>query len=95
MEENRLGVIKSITENKASMLSNLDEVKLNAEKYIFCVKSDLENQLKDQKVRCYDQFLYISYTSCAVLGSIRVNFAKVLIRLDSCRNRLTRTTIVV
>ena len=76
MEETRLGVIKSMAENKASMLSNLDEVKLNAEKYIFCVKSDLENQLKDQKVRCYHQFLYIFIYKLCCFGFYKCKFCE-------------------
>lgn len=64
MEDTRLGVAKSMAEYKSLMLSNLDEVKLNGEKYTFDVQSDLENQLKDQKVRRFYHFHVFSHIRC-------------------------------
>ena len=64
MEETRLGEIKFMAENKASMLSNLDEVKANAEKHIFCVKSELENHLNAQKVQLLFSTFYVWRPCC-------------------------------
>ena len=60
------------------------ENRLNTEKHVVCVKSELENQFKTQKVwRCITFNVWnLSYGTCFVLGSIRVRFAKVFIRLN-------------
>ena len=82
MTENRLVVTESMAQNKVVMLSNLEDVKLNAEKHILCVKSELENQFKVQKVQWCHYSNVLSCGTCIVLGSIRVRFAKVFIRLN-------------